>query len=240
MSFINLIELRGNNIEIKNFLDNYTFFSKFNYCQKPWYKSIIAKFNDSSKCKDSKISINCLVFKNSCPIDDCIKDIIHFFKNIEIKYCFYDIRLNIQFGWLYCLDGKIIEENILPLNLGNNFRNLTIFDIKLFNNQKDILENFIRDNKELNLVVKNYNDYVMISFSIENLTFDKYDKLFFQIDKYKSSIKSYNFMNLFKKYYGYKLYINNICKYKNFINFSNSNNLFLYSDLKNFIINNKK
>ena len=50
--FINLIELHGNNIEIKNFLDNYTFFSKFNYCQKPWYKSIIAKFNDSSKCKD--------------------------------------------------------------------------------------------------------------------------------------------------------------------------------------------
>ena len=98
--FINLIELRGNKIEIKNFLDNYTFFSNYNQCQTPWYKSIVEKFNNLEN-DNNKIYVNSLVFYNSCPIDDCIKDIIHYFKHIEIKYCFYDIVLNIQFGWLY-------------------------------------------------------------------------------------------------------------------------------------------
>ena len=47
-------------------------------------------------------------------------------------------------------------------------------------------------------------------------------------------------MNLFKKYYGYRVFINSVPKYQNFIDFSSSDTLFFYRDLIHYVSINQK
>lgn len=265
--FINLFELQGDSKEIKKFIDEHTRLTKFTNCEKIWDTH---DFIEKNLTKNEKNTIfnstggrikssttNTLVLYNTSPIDECIRHIIKFYINITLKYSYYDVNKEILYGWMYCKNGKVLDQDQImlekkyPLIINNTF--------EIIGNQQDI-NNFI--NIHLDLESKKWDFGKSISL-IENdpiLTWGCKNPIKTEIQNnkiiletidsppylwFKSIIKKYNFrINykylevLHKNFYGYYISEDKKILSKDFINLNFYNekyNLYKFKTLEEYL-----
>jgi len=150
--FVNLFELDGDPTEVKRFIDGHTTLTKFTNCQKVWdtHRFIQSHLSEGEREKVAEStggrikskSANTLVLYNTSPIEECIRHIIKYYINITLKYSYYDEHKEIMYGWMYCKNGKIVDEDQIRLETPNPL--IILNTIELNGNQNDI-DIFLRE-----------------------------------------------------------------------------------------------